>query len=325
MRKFVVILIVLLFSHAKNIYSASTEIHFIMNDPLAGSFYRGFQVGVKTSNAEGEEAWYARVRFSDYDDQICQGKSIMSTREKVCYGLGGGAIIGALSHLCLGKQNNNNIMPYIISSGIALTSAAFIGTVCPYIYDSLGHFKSKVFMKYKVPNTQNVIDSSLLTQEDISITPINSGRADTDQPSQRLIAFGWVLKETIDLNTLIHKINEMKNVQHFPKYTLYGVSCFSDAMNCVSFCIRLGNILGIPFEENNDLQMYIKSGILPLRNMLNAAATPERIARILLEDAHLCGNGLDAWVNSDCSWWINTTMEKQAKSHVKKKRAPGDV
>ena len=317
MRKFAILLSIL-FGYIKSIHSASTEVHFIMSDPLATSFYRGFQIGVKTYNEKGQEDWYARVRFSDFDDQICQGKSMMSAKNKFIYGISGGAIIGALSYVCLEKQNTSNLLPSIVSAGFALTSAAFIGIVCPYIYDSLGHFNSKVFIKYKTFGEADILASSLLEEEkDLAISQTN-----TPEPNHKLIAFGWVLKERINLDTLIHKVREMRINSSFPKYTLYGASCFSDALNCVSFCIRLGNILGIPFEENNELQVYIKNGILEMDEAYNAAATPDRIARILLEDENLCGSGLKTWVNSECAWWVNTTMEKKAKSHVKKKEVP---
>ncbi len=68
-------------------------------------------------------------------------------------------------------------------------------------------------------------------------------------------------------------------------------------------------------------RLNTKQDPLSFVSMFMSAATPERIARILLDDANLGGgSALKSWVNTDCSWWINTTMEQQAKSHSKARK-----
>jgi hypothetical protein len=88
----------------------------------------------------------------------------------------------------------------------------------------------------------------------------------------------------------------------------------------------LSHKLGVPFKENNSLQTYIKPEPLSFGSIFISAATPERIARILLDDANLGGSAdIKSWVNTDCSWWINTTLEDQANAHCKAQKGISNV
>lgn len=323
MYNILVLILVLFFSNKET--HATTEVHFIMNDPQAASLYRGFQVGVKSISEEGSPNCYARVRFADHEDKICQGKGSY-TQKRISASIVTGTMIGAIGYLIRPSLHENSTYAHYLVAFTALTSAAVTGIFFPSVYEGLGHFNSKVFIKYKnltQEGSDSVNQLSSLEQEhaDISVTRSDELNAKNGQPSEKLIAFGWSVKESIDLKTLIGKINTMRINNSFPKYTLYGSSSLVDSLNCVSFCIRLGHILGIPFTENSDLQTYTKQDPLSFVSMFMSAATPEGIARILLDDANLGGgSALKSWVNTDCSWWINTTMEQQAKSHSKARK-----
>ncbi len=295
----------------QNVCATETFVQFLINDPQVDGYqYRGLQVGVYNVSGSGESLWYAKMRFADIDDNMCSGKSTTTKAGNI---VGAGIAVSVVVWPMI-KQEKALTWK---TGAIAVAGGFLARKAWTKFHEGVGYWDSKVVMRYNIfsdqcPELDFQGDDYFSVKKDANIGNVN--HFDDN------LLFEWKLPNTMELKDLIDRINSMRRGNQFPHYTLSGLGGIWDAMNCVSFCVRLGEFLGIPFSNNRELLSYVAHRHVPSFSSFrhHTAAKPERIVKAILEDGKLTSDG-EFWVKKGHPWWILSGLEETANGHSKAK------
>ncbi len=283
----------------------TVRIQLLSNDPGESS-YRGLQMGIR-ANIGSDSEWLGKARFADKEDRICRQNSSFGRKMFAACALGG---LGALKA---------DVLPFLsfVDSFYVRMAAAGLGVVSPFasdLRDGLGYWSSKV----------NVTVSQGLSDHDDDHLRVRSDGKYKEQDllskHDKVVLFEWQRDGTVTPKGFLAAINRLRRTSGgpFPYYTLAGIGGWKDGINCVSFCVRLGKELGIPFGRDDTLSFYTKGerARLPFSRR---AAKVERIAEAILNNSRW-KNGKDGFfVRKDHPFWISSGLEELVSQHPRKR------
>lgn len=280
-----------------------TYVEFLIADPqTGGAQYRGFQVGVR-SVADGKEEWYAKIRFSDKEDRVCSNKGIKSQiSSKILMPLSSGIAMLASSYFQ--EKQDNSTLAMCALGGLATGWSLKWGI--SKSQELLRHWESKVEIRHNVNQKIDV---------PVGDAHLFIVRKEFDHEAfrkKKLRLFEWELPSELKFEELVEKINTLRldptrEGSAFPSYTLCGMGFFRDAVNCVSFSLRVGEVLGLKFSKAA-FSPYLSYKQSPYCGVLRRYyAKPESIAKAILMDVEWKEDS--SFRVLDSLFWITSRLE----------------
>lgn len=285
---------------------AVTFVQLISNDTQANA-YRGLQVGIRVDPAEGSTTpkWGARVRFADKEEQVCSGTTPLPWLNCIV-GVIGGVGIQRLAGMPFLQDWRKTVG--LVIAGVGLPLAYH------FLNQSLGYWDSKVFIRTSNNHAGKKDNHLIVSQQN-----------DIIDKQEKTVLCEWRLDSDMSEEDFFGRINSMRTAENgpFPFYTLSGVGARKDGINCVSFVVRLGHLLGVPFRTDEQLAFYTDKenrANLPW-TWKKKAATPEVILLTILKNSQWKEEGSSLIIKRGHSFWGTMNWDHILDGHPKVVRA----